>query len=275
MSVLPPRPLRLHQSFVGRTTKSVVILGVIFAGFGVGLFLWQLGDFSRFLRDRDIWATGATATAVSVKGEAHFTTPVITLGLVKFYDYDLKVAYSDGKGEARTATLKVESMLVGIDQSAEPVVKFDPASPDRFVLSWAIDLGLWRWSWLGFKWILILACGTLLVLVLRGATRVLRNARLAAENSDEVLLEVEKIEPFLVNGAHHGQFIVHYLLPGGGAPTSRNVAMHPPLLLEKQGKQYLVSLAPEKAPGKPVILEENLMPFAFTPDEEAAIRRNL
>jgi len=248
------------------------MLSVLLGGFGVGLFLWQLGDFSRFLRDREIWATGTTATAVSVEGEGHYTTPIITLGLVKFYDYDLTVVYTDNKGQARSASLKVESMLKAMDQSVQPVVKFDSASPADFVLSWAFELGWSRWSWLGFKWALILVCGGLLVLVLHGATRALRNARFAAAKSDEVLLEVEKIEPFMVNGAHHGQFIVHYRLPDG---VTKNVAMYPPLLCERDGKQQLVALLPQNAPDKPVLLEENLMPFAFNPGEEATIRQKL
>lgn len=194
------------------------------------------------------------------------------MGLVKFYDYDLKVAYTDSDGRQYSKPLKVESMLKAMDQTNEPGVKFDPKNPENFVLSWAIDLGWARWSWLGFKWLLILTCGGLLALIIRGGTRTLWSARSAAAKSDEVLLEVERIEPFLVNGSHHGQFVVHYRLPDG---SSRNVTMHPPLVLEREGKQHVVALLPLDKPQNAVILEENLMPFAFNSGEEATIRQRV
>jgi hypothetical protein len=272
MNVLPQRPLHLHPAFVSRTKRSALLLGIILGAGVLGMFAWQYGDLSRFLHEQEIWETGLTATEVSVEGEESYTTPIITLGLVKFYDYDLTVIYTDNGGETHEQSYIVDSGIKAIDTSAEPVIKYSPTNTNDFVLSWAMDLGWGRWTWLGFKWIMILVFGGLLVMAVYSAQRVSRNARLVADDSDEVHLEVEKIEPFLVNGSHHGQFTIHYLLPDN---VKKNAAMQPPLLIEKAGKQYMVALTSKQLPNVFTLLEESLLPFAFNEEEEAQIQRNI
>ena len=152
-------------------------LAILLPVFGALLWLtfglhWQ--DVRQLRRESAIWADGVAAPESSVEGEEHVHYIIETLGLVQAYTYDFTVRWIDAAGGAHEHPLHVESIVRGIDRTKAPIVRSDPASPEEFALSWAIDLGWARWAWTAFLESLGTLVAILVLLCLKSAWKQLR-----------------------------------------------------------------------------------------------------
>jgi hypothetical protein len=136
-------------------------------------------------------------------------------------------------------------------------VRYEPSNPERFVLSWEA-VGFKPWS----PFVLLLmglgAFGGLVLWRMRALGMVLALPRLCAKDGREVLLE-------LVSGAEwEEQFLVVYRLPGEGPGRERKVLLDgAPYRMKVDGKEWLLALESPRAPGRYLLLEETLLPFAL------------
>src|SRR4051812_25526066 len=91
MTFLPPRPLRLQQSFLLKSYLWGVLWLLVGLGVGGAYIVWQTNDARRILRDQEVWANGTP----SEFGNVHGTTRS-RYGIFK--EYSLDVSYTDASG---------------------------------------------------------------------------------------------------------------------------------------------------------------------------------
>jgi hypothetical protein len=90
--------------------------------------------------DRALFARGAPAVEGTVGGEERSQRFVL-------HTYDLTLTYVDQAGVKRTAHQEIETVGGTIDDQATPEIRYDPASPDRAVCSWSLDVTPSRVAW--------------------------------------------------------------------------------------------------------------------------------
>jgi len=258
--VLPPRPLRLDSRALGsrRLKKGLLALfvAVVGASFGIGsaIFTRQL------LGERALWERGTGGKIVHLSGKVQEWQK---LGLTIFYDYALEVSWADGQGQVHDGKTSFERMFKGVPDGETPELRYDPAAPDRFVLSWAARGGLPRNG-------MAILCGALGLLMLLGTLAMVRQEkrwvellRICAEDGDEMLCRVEKAWQY--KGVH----TVQYRLPDDG--RLRKYEGEQPLIVVRNGVQHLLALRSPRAPDAPFVIGADLRCFELSHDERARI----
>jgi hypothetical protein len=186
-SVLPVRPLGLRMSFYLRRTAFGLFLAAFAAGSGAGA-VWAISDAWSIRRDQRIWDSGTQATDGMVHGK------VRSRGLrwvIAFYDLD--VTYADADGARYRGPVEIATMLGSVDTDADPEVRYDPADPDRFALSWAVDASGARWRWVVIGGALFGAIALLFAWVTRGWIQETLAIRQCARRGREVVVRIADV----------------------------------------------------------------------------------
>lgn len=264
MAILPPRPLRLDARSLAsrklRKTALALFVAAVGGAFSVGaVFLTR-----QLLAERALWERGAGGRVVRLSGKLEKWQK---LGLTFFYDYALEVSWADDQGRVHQGKSSFEWMFKGVPESDVPELRYDPAAPDRFVLSWAAQGGLPRDGMA----ILCAALGTLMTLgtiaMIRGERRWLELLRICAEDGDEILGRVEKA------WQHKGVHYVRYRLPDDG--RVRKHEGEQPLILLSGGVQHVLALRSPRAPDSPFVVAADLRCFELSEDERARVGKAL
>jgi hypothetical protein len=160
-----------------------------------------------------------------------------------------------------------------VDKASEPAVRYDPADPQRFALSWAVDHSGGRWAAVAFLWLCLGGLvGFGLCVIGWQALRQLRDVRHAAERSDEVVLGIASYKELIVNGRHTGWVIeLRWKDLQGREQRSKVQLRRKEQLLCNATRTRTVGLVSAHAPRRPIVLRSDLTPFRFSDGERETI----
>jgi hypothetical protein len=147
------RPVATTPCVVPPANKANVIAMVVLAAIGTGVvWAWQAGERAVLEDQSRIWATGITAPDARVNLDEGIEWAENTLFFLRSYHYVFHATYQTPQGP-REATLSFASVLRSIDVSSPLELRYDPASPERFAVSWAVERLNMGWAFLVFKWL--------------------------------------------------------------------------------------------------------------------------
>ncbi|WP_375767509.1 hypothetical protein NR798_38405 [Archangium gephyra] len=255
VSPLPPRPLPLDRTLLRERRRGLVLSLV---GHGVLLLLalvlvaWQLA--SRWSVDT-LWARGNPG--VLVAHEVKQNAPEGFEFLSAMPAYEVHVTFEDASGGLHRGTREFFYVFASLPGGARPEVRYEPSHPERFVLSWEA-VGFKPWSSLVFMLVCAGLLGGIVLWRMRALGMLLALPRLCAKDGREVLLELVSVVEL------EEQVLVVYRLPGEGPGRERRVLLDgAPYRMKVEGKAWLLALESPRAPGRYLILEETLLPFAL------------
>jgi len=272
-SPLLPRPLHLRAGFVRRSYLGAI---ACFLGGGAALIAYpalEISEAKDTLADAEIWKTGVPAEGLNLEG--HRTTHQAILD-----SYDLTVDYADQQGGEHHGRVKFSTLFASVDKGSPWHVRYDPKAPDRFALSWAVDLTWARWTAFGFMTFVGVGLGLMFVAGGFLVMRRLGDARQAAVQSDEAELELEGIVQITKYRRPTGQVKYRYRVPTAAGKTK----VRELLLNDKKGqkplyadaaKTRLFALRPPRAPDRPVVLRADLYPFEVPGWDAATVAAHL
>lgn len=271
--ILPSRPLRLRRGFALWSYVGAVTMGLVGAAALVAYVVWQLGEARQIQTDQAIWDHGTPAESSSVSGRE-------TSHNFLFNSYELDVEYVDAQSQTHRRKAEFSSLFASVDQKTDADVRYDPANPERFALRWAIDLNGYRWAAFAFMMAAGIGIGLAFLVLALGLFRRASDARAAAEDSQEVEIEVLKVVELSQHGRPTGTTQYHYqLTTEAGKTVKRNVAFRTskgqsPLYTNAQKTRFL-ALRTSRMPDRPVILRNDLYPFDVSPEERAEVEKRL
>jgi hypothetical protein len=257
---LPRRPLQLDPHALAqrklRNLALVAVLVAMGAAFGAGCFV----SAQQIVSERILWSRGTLGRVVHLSGRVEETQK---LGLTLFYDYDLDVKWVDAQGHQHSGKTSFGRTFRGIGKREHARLKYDPAAPERFVLSWAAEGGMAR---AGLMLICALLAGAMLVCA-RALVKVERE-RLAllymcAEDGEELLCPVQKT--WSQKGIHY----LKYRLPDD--ERVRVYRGEAPFLVARDGELHALALCSPRAPSSPYVVEADLRPFELPVEVRARI----
>jgi hypothetical protein len=270
-SILPVRPLELRAGYARK--HELVALLVLLLGVGAIAGVPYLAhDITDVARDQEVWDHGVRATDESISGREHSRYGLSWL----IASYDFRVSYVDDRGEKHDGVVDFATALGELDTGEETEVRYDPAHPERFAVSWAIAARGPRYRG---AIALVSMSGVLGVFLIWGAWNVRRKLQRERQIAAEGLeLEVRVISRQFV--ARRGKITgeVHYVLeipPADGVAAPRTQNHKGSLLLEcgSEGRHVLALVLP--GDHKHVLLvREDLAPLVVTDAErDVAVAR--
>ena len=154
---------------------------------------------------------------------------------------------------------------------------YAPEAPERFVLSWALEVERSRWGSVAFFVATGVGLGALFLVVGVGALRKLADAGCCAVRGEEVVARITKA----VQQTNHGRHVSTAYHFEGALADGRIVAgkaelpaKRRPLVLDPEGATMLVLATPEQ-PKRPVALRDDCHPYALSGLELATVQRVL
>ena len=268
-SILPIRPLPLRAGY--RRKHHLVAIFVVLSGCAMVAGAAYLShEISDVARDQEVWDHGVRAADGSVEGRKNSRYGLSSL----FASYDLRVSYVDDRGGKHDGVLELTTALGELDTSGELEIRFDPAHPERFAVSWAIASQGPRHR--GAIAIVAL-CGLLGLFLVWGGWNVRRKlqreTRIAAEGLE---LEVPVVKRQFVVRRSKITGEVHYELAipsvdGVAEPRTRMHKGSPLLECGRDGSRVLALILP--GDHKHVVLvHDDLSPLLVTEAERDAAR---
>ena len=264
--LLPPRPLRLKASFAwkyGLGGAALVLVALCMVVVCAGSAYFSVRDLSEESR---IWESGVTAPQASAEGR------------VKKRRHGrrtctIDVRYVDANGAPHRHRIEFDMIGRTFDASKPPVVRYLPGDADRFAVSWAVDVRSGRIVGIVLTTLSAGLIGTMFAVLGIRALRRLSRARRRALDSDEVVVEITKVEPR--KGRGNMGNVYHYV---GKTAAGREVSgeetlarNREPLFADSAGKTMLALVDPAD-PGPPLVVLRDFHPFQLTEEEQAAVR---
>ncbi len=250
-------------------------MGLLKAVLGVSLFAifvhWQFFGWSDIERKQQFWQSGTVADS----GEWLVEEDCRTYVGVSFYcKYTVEGFYIDAHEVSHAVDFS--KGVVGTLGQSDVSIKYNPLSPSDYMVS--LDRpSLRSWLLLVCKIILIAMCIFLVLGGLWNISFLIRRAHAVALHSDEILFEIVSYKKGpVVSGTRLDT--VSYLMPSPsmlGAMVTKKKGMPQPLVVSREGKQYLVALVSDRFRRSPVIVQSNLMPFVFSEQQQAEIQSHI
>ena len=268
--LLPERPLKLKPSFVWKSRLGGALGILAGLAMAVGVVWWQSGEVRRLLDEKALWAQGLAAQDVVVSGEE-------TTNKFIFHTYKLEVGYRDASGRRHRGKAEFDTVIGSVESGRVAEVRHAREDPNRFVLSWALEVERSRWGSVAFFVAAGVGLGALFLVVGVGALRKLADAGRCAVRGEEVVARITKV----VQQTNHGRHTSTAYHFEGAVADGRLVvgkaelpAKHQPLVLDPEGATMLVLATPEQ-PSRPVALRGDCHPYALTGVELATVHRVL
>lgn len=273
--LLPPAPRKLRSGYVGKRLVGGA-LGIVAAIAVAGAYgYWQWGSAQAILHDQALWARGEVVAEAAVDGRETSRSFILN-------SYDLKVRYLDEASQLHEREVEFDLLFVSVDQDRPTLVKFDRATPDDFVLSWAAESTTARWASFGFMALAgIGLIGGSLAFLGVGAIRSARAAEAAASRGIEVECPITGFEPQVVQGKATDNMVYRFRLPEHVTPDGDREVIIPakeggPILLD--GGTKLLALVDPAAPKIFLVPRRDLSPLDVDAEskrqyEERAARR--
>ncbi|MFT3868252.1 MAG: hypothetical protein QM715_07125 [Nibricoccus sp.] len=269
--ILPSLPLKLKNSFVWKFGAGGALLILLGLAVAVAFGWWQMDNAQEILKQSRIWKSGVPAGSAEAGGR-------VTTRKFVFHEYDLDVAYLDQKGAVHRGKLKFDTLFNELEKDSDPVVRYDPAHPEDFALSWAVNRTGSRWASVIFMLLagIGLIGGSAAILGVK-ALRSLADARRCARRSDEVIVQVTQVVEQNAKGKTTGyEYQFAGQLADGRSVNGKVVfpVKHEPLYADN-AHQTMVALVSQEKIGSPVVLRDDFYPLALTEDEKAKARSAL
>ncbi len=159
------------------------------------------------------------------------------------------------------------------------LVKYDPQAPERFVLSWMIDVKATAWASIAFLSLIGIGIGLVLLFAVRQLAQKLAAARKAAVDSVEEGIALVKIVEMRQSGRATGVMKYQYNTTDAAGKTKlREVLFNvkkqqAPLYFDQAGSQMFVLKPP--APHQPVVLRNDFYPFDVPEHDRPALLARL
>jgi hypothetical protein len=261
--ILPARPLRLSSKFVFKNYLGAFASLLFGLGIAVGGGIWQLGHAQDILEQKRIWQTGIQSRGAEASGK-------VTTRRAIFKEYNLTVRYVV-QGRIRTGKVEFDTLAVGADTKADPIVRYDPRRPQKFALSWAVDVTGARWVSFGVFFSFLVGIGGVFVWLFVSTLRRVSDARACAAESDEVWLTITG-----VTRDQYGNTTFKFRYTAAGESTPRDgqsvvgAKMGAPLYRDEQTLAEVLGLVSARRPARPWLLSADLYPFDVPPGEREA-----
>ncbi len=267
MKLLPSRPLRVDNNLSNKESRRKLWLSTILAlVMALGMFAFAAALGKELFEERALWSRGVAGEVTHISGEATETRNSI----IWDYKYDLRVSYRDSAGNGHNGNVKFTYMFSKLNEDAPVELRYDPKSPDLFVLDWQAKGGLPRWGMFIFIFIFGLAIFSIIPFTIRKNRKLKALLEKVAQDGEEIWLEVVKL------GYVNGVPFINYLDPrAGGKGKKKQMLSAPPLVVPRDGKEFAIALRSPQEPKHLYFVPNDLGPFAFTPEEKQTIARTL
>jgi hypothetical protein len=266
--LLPPRPLRLRSSFVWLNQLGGIFLLLAGIAVAIGYGWWQADEVKALLTQSRIWRDGVAAQRAEVGGQVR-TKQFI------FHSYELDVSYVDASGATHEHELEFDTLLDKVDEDTEVSVRHLADAPERFALSWAMEVKTSRWMAIIFLGLVgVGLIGGSLVYLGCHALRLLANGRRCARRSDEVVVQITQVTQQVTQGKHNANVYHYQGQLDDGRPITGKVSYalkHEPLFADPTRQTMIALVSPENLK-RPLSLRGDFHPFALSEDEQAAVR---
>jgi hypothetical protein len=219
--------LQIRSAFWRSTLLSgFAFFFVSFAALGLGSYLFHDAFEMRQMLN-DVWDHGVEAKDSEVSGE-------VSSNRFIFDTYKLRVQYTDVTGAKHDVPLEYTSVIQGIHEKEEPVVKYDAAHFERVSVSWLHELswGPWIWMLLALAFVFGGLWGIYKSITFTKQT-IDRTRAVAAEYRplSAECLSVKQVE---VNGRPTPHHEVEFLLTAGANKCTTRITSGQPLHTDKK-----------------------------------------
>ena len=143
--------LRLSPAFIRGARRSGLpwlLLGVLLL---LGDLLYQGSSVWQLNQEQHLWESGQEAGQAAVRGQKYTRYSL-------FSAYDFEVIYNDAALHVYHRPLQFSALQSQLDDELEPKVKYDPADPASFAVSWGVSQRserLWALALFGSFWGLV------------------------------------------------------------------------------------------------------------------------
>ncbi len=261
---------RLSKAFYREIFTGWIILGPILIAL-VGLGGSRLGEFVSVLAEDDVRSQGIRATEVKVSGDVRASFPIVSLGLIKFYEHDLRFEYRDIHGSLQNASLKFQSFHSS-DLSSSPMIWYMPDRSAPIAVSWALEARTARLINSGFYVLVGLA---VLILVFRGLFTSLKKIQRYRNCLSRGQLQTyeAKIEPLIdqQTGKESEIKSYFYLVKRPSGEFSLEHFMGRPLLLDRGRTSFVLGLVDPMDLTQKIIFSESLYEFDLSEEDKAKL----
>jgi hypothetical protein len=237
-------------------------LGVVLLG--SALVAGVFGGKTIYEREQ-IWANGELAPNAVAGGET-------TRSMLIVVRTKLDVTFVDASGRVHREEASAMSLIVGVDDSVAPVVRYLPDDPDHFAVSWIHEQAWGSWALLVLGSLALLAGGIALVVSARKDHRP-EQAAAVFDDPREALLELLGIDRQVVNGTETGALTYHFRILESEQGWTHEVRPKgtPPLFLDEAGSIAIALYHPLDATYL-LVLSEDLAELQRAPCSPAQLR---
>ena len=198
-------------------------------GMAIGLPIMEIDEVRGLLAATALWQRGTEAADTGVDG--HETSHNFILN-----SYKLDVEYVDQAGQQHNGKVEFNSLFASVDQKSPAIVKYDPQAPERFALSWMVDMKGLIWAAVAFMSSIGLAIGVAMMFGTYQLSRKLTAARRAAVEAEESSVALVKVIEMRQSGRATGVMKYQHnttdaagKTQGAGGAVQREEAAGPPL----------------------------------------------
>jgi hypothetical protein len=256
---------------------------IVFGAAFLALAAWTGSKILRVHREQAVLANGVPASDLKVSGyQADITSlfinrmpvpPAHSGGL--WPDYVLNIEYTDAKGIVHQSEREFGGPFGYVDEGADIQLRYDPQHPDDYALSWAVAVGgsetagsILEFLILGFIAFVFVAAGW-------AVSQEFYDARRAAEDGEEVELQIVSAKEQFANGQPTGMVVYSYLVPREKKVRKRSLDKKKPPLMLDEGGHFMLGIRSHRNSGRIIPVLQDLSPFAFAAEEEKEIRGRL
>jgi hypothetical protein len=231
---------------------------------GAALVIAVLGGRSIHEREQ-IWSEGVLAPEATAGGEVSRSALIVVRT-------KLDVTFVDSSGRVHREAASALSLIVGVDDSVTPVVRYLPDQPERFAVSWIHEQRWGSWALLVLGSLTLLAGGIALGSSARRDHRA-EQAAAVFDDPREAQLELIRVDRQVVNGSETGGRTYHFRIRDSELGWSHVVAPKgtPPLFLDEAQTVAIALYNPRDAEYL-LVLGEDLAELERPPCSPAQLR---
>jgi hypothetical protein len=266
------RPLRLNSGFVRKTYLGMIGCALFGLAMAIALPAMEIAEARGLLAATALWQTGTEAADSSIDGRETSHNFILN-------SYKLNVEYVDQAGQTHNGKLEFTSLFASVDQKSPAIVKYDPQAPERFALSWMVDMKGSIWAAVAFMSLIGLAVGVGMLFGTRQLAGKLAAARRAAVDAEEGSVPLLKVIEMRQSGRATGVMKYQYNTTDAAGKTKvREVLFNvkkqqAPLYVDEARSKMFVLRPP--APHQPVVLRNDFYPFEVPEHDRPALLARL
>lgn len=265
--ILPSGPLVIQKDFIFKTqigSGSAIAGGVVVA---IGSLLWSIPDGVTLIQDRNIWNTGVTAAETEITGRQESDSFISS--------YTLGVRFVDQTENVHSDSTSFTSFLQPLPENTPLSVRFDPDHPSRFVVSWAMRVQQGRWLWVILRLLIGCIAGASLIYYGRKFRKTIATALKAANDHEEIELEVLSYEPMYLKG-ELSAWDCRYRIPGDSAVHKMTFGRRSPgPIFTDEEEKHILAFRSKSDTSTVTIVRTDFSPLVLTEGQKKLIEKKL